>query len=508
MLASHGTRAVSHRQASNFLTPWPGGHGQRLRAGHRVPPLGQSFSRTFHYQGAQHENKVFMRQGPASTLHSFMSSVFAKSRQSVLQLFEHLSTPPQWWKQGSSASSYSRGVARSLFQGSHPVSAPSIHQGLSFPTRIALSRQLQPRFFPRPPAIPRSIAHVGLGTVRNFCVARPVFQNLVVEKVPVALRALYEADLDLDMHKEQKSKLQRPILKKGKEMSKTRQGRWTQENAPIVSRKDTTAEAQEEMNRFFSIPDVQNVTTCLLVPLSPPSDLPSPAPLPARTASLHETEDNAIERHPALLPLQELGSLLVAHELHNHRVSSLFARLDASNVWARGAQLTAYSRHEDFPEANGDRNGVCTVLKVEFVGWTKAEVRGVIGESGTGWCALEEHTHNLEEMESLSEFESDTNEGDWEGDNYLGMSVDPAQALFMPTIDVSDFSSFRTLSSRSPSPPPPPTSAFSMRGVAPTPPPQRVSNGLLLPDLNLELDPWFDCGGSDRSFEDSVFESK
>src|SRR5262249_160181 len=48
-----------------------------------------------------------------------------------------------------------------------------------------------------------------------------------------------------------------------------------------------------------------------------------------------------------------------------------------------GVQCSAYAHSAGI-------DGVCTILRVEFPGWTKSEVRGVIGESGTGWCVLEE----------------------------------------------------------------------------------------------------------------------
>jgi len=83
------------------------------------------------------------------------------------------------------------------------------------------------------------------------------------------------------------------------------------------------------------------------------------------------------------LPLAALLEIHDSHEVHSLRVSSLFQRLDTADVWSRGAVCSGYA------SSVGPR-GVCTILKIEFVGWSKAAVRGIIGESGTGWCVLEE----------------------------------------------------------------------------------------------------------------------
>jgi hypothetical protein len=85
---------------------------------------------------------------------------------------------------------------------------------------------------------------------------------------------------------------------------------------------------------------------------------------------------------------------------------------------------------------------VCNVLKVEFRGWSKAAVRGVLGESGTGWCVLEE---------SVSPFDYDDYEGDEDAfsetssvlsgmeleEPVQGMGMDPAQSFVLPTLDFS-----------------------------------------------------------------------
>jgi hypothetical protein len=52
---------------------------------------------------------------------------------------------------------------------------------------------------PCPPTVPRSITQVELGTARNFTTGRPILQNIAdnVHNVPVASRALLEADPDM-----------------------------------------------------------------------------------------------------------------------------------------------------------------------------------------------------------------------------------------------------------------------------------------------------------------------
>jgi len=98
-------------------------------------------------------------------------------------------------------------------------------------------------------------------------------------------------------------------------------------------------------------------------------------------------------------------------------------------------------------EINEDElEGLCTILKVEFVGWTAAEVRSVIGESGTGWCAIEEFWHDEEPTSGmLSEVETDSDGSLFSPRSTsptffdMGMSTiqDPASSFVMPTLDIS-----------------------------------------------------------------------
>jgi hypothetical protein len=200
-----------------------------------------------------------------------------------------------------------------------------------------------------------------------------VFQNLV-QNVPITGRALYEADWEISMKQERAA--MKKVLVEGKKKSK---GEMLKAKNPAPyfaasSPSEFAEPATQEMDKYFPVPTTPDITTYLLIPL---------APTPTSRVPLDPNGGSA--RHP-LLPLSSLVSLHNEHEMHSLRVSSLFSRLDAANVWNRGVVCSSYASH-------ADKDGVCTILKIEFTGWTIAEVRGVIGEAGTGWCVLEEeHT--------------------------------------------------------------------------------------------------------------------
>ena len=85
--------------------------------------------------------------------------------------FGHLTTP------GSLRTSQPGAVTRSILRG-HPAS-PTIKQRHSYSTQQFLARSFHAPYLPRPPKVPGSITHVGLGVARNFSTARPIFQDLV-----------------------------------------------------------------------------------------------------------------------------------------------------------------------------------------------------------------------------------------------------------------------------------------------------------------------------------------
>ncbi|KAF7290035.1 hypothetical protein HMN09_01308500 [Mycena chlorophos] len=291
---------------------------------------------------------------------------------------------------------------------------PSIQQRLSFSARHALSRpiHLKGTFLPRAPVVQRSIAQVGLGTARNFSSGRPVFAHLM-ENVPVVGRAFYEADWELQMRKEMEA-MRRPekktVTKKTKEMIKPNKPK----KVVLAVQEDNNA---KELEHYFPAP-VPTTTTALLIPL---------APTPTARLPLPEFPS------PDRLPLKAFLDIHDEHSTHSLRVSSLFTRLDNADVWSKGAVCSAYSTTSG-PE------GVCTVLKVEFVGWTKAAVRGVIGESGTGWCVLEEYS-----AAPVDEYDDDDASSILSGlatpPSPVQISADPSRSLVLPTLDFS--SSFR-----------------------------------------------------------------
>ncbi|KAG6865619.1 hypothetical protein C0991_000906 [Blastosporella zonata] len=346
--------------------------------------------------------------------------LFSQSRHIITRFFDLLTAPGIRVPTPSTVSQTLKGAVR----------GSTIQQGFSFHVKNSLGRTLHSPSLPRPPrTVPRGIAQVGLGTARNFSSARPIFQNLV-ENVPIAGRALYNADLDFKLRQE-KETMWKPVKRSSrksncKEMLKPRARSFsTKENK---STKEVREEA--ELEKYFAAPVVPNVTTCLLIPLAPTPT--ARVPLPENGASL--------------LPLRSLASIHNTHEMHSLRVSSLFSRLDAANVWARGVQCSAFSH-------GGGADGVCTMLKVEFIGWTKAEVRGVIGESGTGWCVLEEVEPEANGFGVFTDFEFDSDSMSDTSSVLSGMfedsmggsraelategAVDPSQSLFLPTLDFS-----------------------------------------------------------------------
>ncbi|KAK2460647.1 hypothetical protein APHAL10511_007117 [Amanita phalloides] len=340
-------------------------------------------------------------------------SLFTHSRTLLSRLFAHLLAPNLRIPLAPSLSG--RALHSSVLR-AYPGRA-TIKQGLSFPTRVAVSRPFGlGSFIPRSPIPPARVAtNLGLGPVRTFTSGQPLFQNLV-ENVPVAVRALYKADVN-----------PKPLFK----CPERQVVLHPKAHSPIKARKDerwhlsTSNEAttesitpSEELDHYFATPE-STVTTYLLVPLapSPSSRLPLALSSPPTTA-------NAC--NPTLLhPLSELSSLHLSHELHAIRVSSLFSRLDHGDVWSKGVRCSAFAHGSAHI---WEDEGSCTILKLEFVGWSKAEVQSVIGECGTGWCIMyEEHEEEFADMES--DFSSEPDD--------KATFADPAQSLVLPVLDVA-----------------------------------------------------------------------
>lgn len=280
---------------------------------------------------------------------------------------------------------------------------------------------------------------VGLGSARNFSSARPIFQNLA-QNVPIAGRAFWEADWDVTKMRDECR------VQMGKENGHAKaQAQLTEMIKPIkassplftevkteVSVSDTDSEAAADLEHYFPTANkaTEGLTTYLLIPL---------APTPTSRLPLASSPVPTSER---LLPLSELANMHYSHSTHSLRVSSLFARLDVANVWHRGVSHDAYSTGR-----RGD--GVCTMLRVSFAGWSAAEVRSVIGESGTGWCELYEARTSSADTMSESDFDTEDGASEVGMDAYPFGEVeshdagadenqmDPSQSFVMPTLDFS-----------------------------------------------------------------------
>lgn len=369
--------------------------------------------------------------------------LFSATKNVLQKLFAQLSTPgfrvPTYFVQSQQFPS------RSLHKAG--LRGGSIKSGLSFATRASLkSNALQRQatmFLPRPPSLfpPRcgGITRVGLGTTRSFSTGRPIFQH-IADNIPIAARALYEVDWDREMKREQtrmcSSKLPKLVKKTERISQPTR--------SSIAEQRNEETALRQEHNFYFPMV-VPPVTSYLLIPLEPTPSLRMPL-------SLNQPIPGADE--PTLLPsLSYLASLHTSHSMHALRVSTLFTRLDQANVWSRGGvSCSAYSqgltRRRQTSKDETEAEGICTALKIVFKGWTKAEVRGIIGESGTGWCALDEVWHN-EVSRNDSSDEDTISLGNSEGSSISVGSlvyqdrelVDPAQSLVLPTMDFSMFAS-------------------------------------------------------------------
>ncbi|KAF5358144.1 hypothetical protein D9756_001956 [Leucocoprinus leucothites] len=379
--------------------------------------------------------------------------LFSQTRNIWTQIFNQLTAP------GLRVPTYlhntSTGAARSLHSSG---TVPTIKSGLSFHARTALSSG--PRYhLPRPPHVGVQVAtNVGLGTARNFSTARPIFQNLV-DNVPVVGRAFYEADLDLKQGRTKHHRARRIRLssqEKTREMLKPRE-------TPLAVPSSEDSEA--DIAHYFDT-GVAPVTTYLLVPLAPTPT--SRVPLP-EVPLLYDDS-------PALLPpLSYFGHHHALHDNHAARVSSLFLRLDQARVWSKGAKCSAYGN------AVEDGGGHCTMLTVEFVGWTSAEVRAVIGEGGTGWCGLVERRFgDVDEMSEHSSVADPAEIAAVKSSDHREVS----SSFIMPTLDLSssgvDLSVPSSPSTNSFSLP---SSTFSSRPMSPIP-----------DDISEYEDPWRDDG--------------
>lgn len=305
--------------------------------------------------------------------------LFAIAKTVLQRLFNNLTASrfraPTYFAQSSQVGT--RSLNNAAFRGN------SIQSGLSFAVRASLKNNAFHRqatmFLPRAPTPPPprcgGVTQVGLGTARNFTTGRPIFQQLA-DNVPIAARALYEADWGFEMQKELAHAHVMATEKSNsikKVMSKPIQ-RGEPPAATLTRRAEDTTPSRSSLDHYF--PSVIAVTTFLYIPLAPRMPLPQNPGVDELT----------------LLPIPDLAALHSSYATHNLRVKTLFTRLEQADVWSHGVSCCGYSQgfRNRIQDLNGEEAGVCTNLKLVFEGWTKSEVRSVIGESGTGWCALEE----------------------------------------------------------------------------------------------------------------------
>lgn len=273
---------------------------------------------------------------------------------------------------------------------------------------------------PRPPAVPRSIAQVGLGTARNFTTGRPIFQNIAdkIHNIPMASRAFLEAGLETrtkDDDSLRAFKAEKKPKRRSRPESLVRPNRVEFHPAAATRRGDDESAATTEFDKYFVPPRVPDVSTTLLIPLVPTPTARMPLSL-------------SYDRHP-LIPLMELSALHVDTERHASRVKALFEQLDAAQVWDKGAKCEAY----------GGVRGA-GVLRVHFSGWSAHAVRGVLGEAATGWCILEEDRADEIGDEELDAAMSDVDSAPiYPGLAELNSSspIDPAYSFVLPTLDFS-----------------------------------------------------------------------
>ncbi|KAH9051489.1 hypothetical protein EDB87DRAFT_1664661 [Lactarius vividus] len=331
-------------------------------------------------------------------LSSFTSRALHRTKTIINAFVGHLTTPGTHLAPGR--------APRSI----HSVASriPTIENNLSLPVRHALSMRMGSPRLPRPPAVPRSIAQVGLGTARNFTTGRPIFQNIAdkIHNIPVASRAFLEAGLDTRTKDDsvRAFKAEKKSKKRSRPESLVRPSKV--EFHPAAARRgDDESVATTEFDKYFVPPRVPDVSTTLLIPL---------APTPTARVPLSHTL--AYDRHP-LIPLMELSALHVDSERHASRVKALFGQLDAAQVWDRGVTCEAF----------GSVRGA-GVLRVHFSGWSAHAVRGILGEAATGWCILEEERADEIGDEELDAAMSDLNSGS---------PIDPAYSFVLPTLDFS-----------------------------------------------------------------------
>ena len=393
-------------------------HGARAIRGH-VPQLNVLPGTKIGTPRSIHTSSAFRFSSLPHAAHhtpkSFAQRLFSQTKTAVGQYFALLTAPARVGAATTPASF--RNVAHLARSNVLPI-----QQTFSMQARQAIGRPFGAYHLPKPSGLtPHSVSQVGLGAARNFHSSRPLFQNLA-DNAPISLRAFTEADWELETKGKRlvnmRKREETPKAKKTKEMAK-----------PIEAKAQPVSETQHEFDHYFSAAPAQ-VITDLLVPL---------APTPLSRQPLPSTPS------PSLIPLSILLDVHASHELHSLRVSSLFSRLDAAKVWIdRRVSCSVY----------GDPSGLASIMKIEFKGWTKEQVRAVIGEAGKGWCMMQEFgiedspgsappSPSLSGISSPCSGYSTPPFGFEEEDLLVGdpspkYDVDPSNSLVIPVLELSN----------------------------------------------------------------------
>ena len=212
-------------------------------------------------------------------------------------------------------------------------------------------------------------------------------------------------------------------MTKRTEIRKTKKTKEMARPAKVLA----VSEVQVEFDHYFAASPAE-VTTNLLVPL---------APTPSSRQPLSSSPSLS------LVPLSILLDVHASHGLHSLRVSSLFSRLDAAKVWVdQRVSCSVY----------GDPSGLASIMKIEFKGWTKGQVRAVLGEAGNGWCMIQEFgkedlpepappSPSLSGISSPFSGNSTPPFGFEEEDSLAGdppPKYDPSNSLVIPALDLSN----------------------------------------------------------------------
>jgi len=139
------------------------------------------------------------------------------------------------------------------------------------------------------------------------------------------------------------------------------------------------------MSLYFASPAEPSVTTFLQIAL---------ASTPTATMPLGASNNEALY----LLPLRSLLDTHAHFQARTEDVTAIFARLDANNVWNRGATAETW----------GDTAGLCVELRVKFSGWFEQDVRELLGGLiDVPGCAVQEWIAPEQAESMIAEDEDD-----------------------------------------------------------------------------------------------------